>query len=359
MNRPAPMDVPVVPPDAPAGPLVQSISAAFRVATLATLVLGLAWIATNFRQVPPDTTAVVLRFGRIADVRSAGILLVWPRPIDEVRLLPGPDRQLSLEIVPLPSHGLGGEPGALSPAVTRRFSAGFGNAGTVLTADGNAVVLDVAAVYRIVDPAAYLLAETHVPAALNRLLRAALVAVSARHKLDDFIVADRTRPGDQRAAAGAALRQEVLDDVARRLAGLGDTGLGVAFTRLDLTGEVPPLAQAAFEYVLTAGQKAEQAIAVARTDAARIRLAADREHDGLLDGARALAAERLTQSHAATDGIAALQARMASDGRAQVLERAYRERLARLLPLIGQVTAVDPGGQFRLILPGAGPLDRQ
>src|SRR6478672_11715583 len=79
----------------PDGPVVQSLRIGFRTLYLATLLLALGWTASNCRQVPPDSQIVVRRFGQIVRVQPAGLLLAWPRPIEQVDLLAGgrpPDR---------------------------------------------------------------------------------------------------------------------------------------------------------------------------------------------------------------------------------------------------------------------------
>ncbi len=43
-----------------------------------------------------------MRFGRIVRAQQAGLLIAWPRPIEQVQLLPGPERQLSQDVAALP-----------------------------------------------------------------------------------------------------------------------------------------------------------------------------------------------------------------------------------------------------------------
>ncbi len=61
----------------------------------------LLWLTSNVREIASDSQAVVLRFGRIVRSQEAGLLIAWPRPIEQVRMLPGPERQLTQEIAPL------------------------------------------------------------------------------------------------------------------------------------------------------------------------------------------------------------------------------------------------------------------
>jgi regulator of protease activity HflC (stomatin/prohibitin superfamily) len=339
---------------APPGPIVQSLTIGFRAIYLATLALAVLWLASNVRQVPPDSRAVVLRFGRIVRVQEAGLLLALPRPIESVRLLPNADRQLSHTVAAVPrAPGIDDDFGVATGEQNQ------GNAGAYMTGDGGIVLLDAVLTWHIVDPAAYVVSETHVIPALNRLFRTAAIAVAARHDLDDFLVARPDRTQQAATAAVVAQRQAVRDEVLaamnarlRDLAGEG-ASLGVEIDRIDLTAYLPPAARRAFESVLSATQRAEQALARARTDAERTRQAADRERDNLLAGARAAAAERVSRARASTATIVALAAQATGTARASLLDRVYRDRIAALLPRIGQVTAVDSRGGARVILPGS------
>src|SRR3954451_18818376 len=104
----------------PHGPVVQSLRIGVRTLYLGTLVLALGWTVSNCRQVPPDSQIVVRRFGQIVRVQPAGLLLAWPRPIEQVDLLPAPARQIELSVT---------------------SDVGTGGADTRLTGDGGAVLL--------------------------------------------------------------------------------------------------------------------------------------------------------------------------------------------------------------------------
>src|SRR4051794_18673875 len=118
----------------PHGPVVQSLRIGFRALYLATLLLALGWTVSNCRQVPPDSQIVVRRFGQAVRVQPAGLLLAWPRPIEEVALLPAPARQIELKVAP---------------------QEGEGAVGTYLTGDGGAVLLGATLTWHVVDPIAY------------------------------------------------------------------------------------------------------------------------------------------------------------------------------------------------------------
>ena len=62
--------------------LAEIVRLAFRVGFAALLLLAVGWAVGNLRQVPPDSRAVVQRFGQIERVQEAGLVLAWPDPIE-------------------------------------------------------------------------------------------------------------------------------------------------------------------------------------------------------------------------------------------------------------------------------------
>jgi regulator of protease activity HflC (stomatin/prohibitin superfamily) len=332
----------------PNGPLVQSLRIAFRLLYAGVLLLALGWLASGVVRVPADATAVTVRFGRAVRVQGAGLALAWPPPVEQTVLLPGPDRQLTLALSGVPRA-----PG-IDP-VARPATPGprTGTAGSFLTGDGGVVLLDASLLYRITDPVAYYLSQTHVVPALRRAFAASAVAVVAGHDLDDFLVA---RPGRGTQATLEVLRAEVraalLEGINRRLAGLG---LGVAATRLDVTAALPPAAKQAFDSVLTAGQMADQGIAAARTEAERTAQQAARDRDRILAQAQADAAERVSDARAKIAAVLAVEQQETPATRAVLMQRAFRDQAAAILARAGTVTTVDPRGGARVILPGSAP----
>ncbi len=333
------------------GPIAQSISIGFRVVVLAVLALGAAWAASNWRQVPPESQAVVVEFGRIARVQQAGLTVAWPRPMGEVVLLPGHDRLLTLRT----------EATAPSPGMSDVYTDASGaavptGAGSYLTGDGAVVLLAATLSYQVNDGAAYFLSRTHVEPALRRLFDAAAVQVAATRMLDDFLVARSAgaAPGDLRGLQDRreALRGDLVGAVNARLQRLADEGapLGVTLSRVDLEPSLPPQARIAFDGVLVANQMAEQAIAGARTQAALTRQAADRDRDQVLTDARAAAAERVSAAQVRTASIAALGAGFAPDARQAISEQFYREQIGGIMRRVGKVVAVDPQNG-RVIIP--------
>ena len=337
------------------GPVVQSIAIGFRVIAAAVAVLFGAWLLSNWRPVPADSQAVVLQFGRIAAVQQAGLTGSWPRPIGEVVLLPGHDRLLTLRTTTAPR--LGGLQDIYTNASGVAVPPG---AGSYLTGDAGAVLVAATLSYQVSDGAAYFLARDHVEPALRRMFEASAVRIAATRSLDDFLVARPERAGADLRLENRrqALRSDVARDMNGRLQALSDQGapLGVTVSRVDLEPSLPPGAKIAFDGVLVADQLAEQNIAGARTEAARMLQTAEQERDRLVTAARASAEERVGDARVRTANISGIQSSLTPATRPAMLDQLYREQLALVLHKVGKITAVDRQGG-RVILPAdlAGP----
>ncbi len=230
--------------DATPGPVVQSVSLGLRALMGVTLLLAVLWLGSGIRRVPPDGTAVVFRFGAIDRVQAAGLLLALPPPIETVTMLPGPARQISQTVAALPRS-----PG-LDDVYTKAAGVPMqGATGVYLTGDGDAVLLDATLTWHIADPAAYVLASAHVPPALDRMVRAAAIAVAGGHPVDDFLVVQTGSETQAKAAVRQQVRDALLDGVNARLAALARAGapLGVVVDRIDLTAALPPKAKLAYD----------------------------------------------------------------------------------------------------------------
>jgi regulator of protease activity HflC (stomatin/prohibitin superfamily) len=354
------------------GPLAASVRLGFVMLYVAVLLLGAGWASGNVHQVPPDSRAVVLRFGRVNRVQDSGLLLAWPQPVEQVRLLPAADRQIAYQVVQQNTGFISDETDMQLPqnddVIHLQGDRDLNNANYLLTGDNNVVSLDATVFFTITDPAAYLLAEDHVRPALNRLYLASAVALAASRSLDDFLVArpDRDRTAQQAGNAEAtatltarrqALRGDLVAAMNRRLLALRQSGmdLGIAVGRVDLVALLPPVAKAAFDAVLTATQIADQEAAAARTDAARTLQDADRQHDQLLTEATAASEERMRTAAADTARIDALAAQETPSNRDAMLTHAYQAQIATILQHAGDVTAVDMRGGQQLVLPGTAP----
>lgn len=346
---------PTTPPaGAVPGPFMQSVAIGFRIVYVVTLLLGVAWLFSNIRQIDPDSQAVVMRFGQIVRTQKAGLLLAWPRPIEQVELLPGADRQLS-------------QPVAALPQVKGIRTAAAGTSGTTetlparatpyITGDNNIVLLDATLIYHVTDPRQYFLSQTHVAPALNRLFRATAVRVTAKWRLNDFLVAQPNAAGGGGQTVTAlrdAVRQDLLNTMNGKLQALdaAGAGLGVTIDRIDMTALLPPEAKVAFDAVLTATQNANQNIAAARTDAERLRQGAQREGDRVTSAASATATERVVDANVNTSNIDALEKAETRQSRNGLLQQAYRDEAGTILNKVGTITVVDPKSGAHYIMPG-------
>jgi regulator of protease activity HflC (stomatin/prohibitin superfamily) len=344
------------------GPLAQSVGIGVRVLQAALLLLVIAWACSNIRQVPPDSRAIVLRFGRVQRVQDAGLVLSWPRPIETVAVLPARDREIELKM----ETGGAADPSSETDfqirqpddVVQLRAQKDTWNAGYFLTGDGSVVQLDATCFYSISNPEAFFLAREHVEPALQRIYRASALSLAATRDLDDFLVA-RPERASLMGLDPSARRQRIAGDLARamnaRLQELAAKGAdyGVEVRRIDVVAMLPPVAKSAFDAVLTVTQTANQQAAAARTEAATLRAQSDRDRDQVLSGATAAAQETVARATAATAAIHALS-RDSTDPahRQSVLAEYYREQIGAILAQAGQVTTVDPRNAQHLILPG-------
>jgi len=339
------------PPVEPPGPLAQSVALGFRAMYVAAGLLVLFWATSSVRQIPSDSQVVVHRFGRIVRAQQSGLLVAWPRPIEQVQILPGPARQLTQDVsVPV-------APTDKYQAVVGAASQGAMGAGAYMTGDGNVVLLGASLIYRINDPIAYALEENHVAPALDRLFRAATVGITAGRKLNDFLVV-QTNSDQDNGRGTVALRAEVRDSMLRamnnRLRSLNTPGaeLGVEVEQINLTPLLPPDAKAAFDQVLVATQAADRGVAVARTDAEHTRQQANSEAEQLVSAAQAKAKEIVSKASVDTASILALESDEKNfQGRSSLLLREYRARVANIMST-SRVTLVDPKSGVRLVLPG-------
>ena len=338
------------------GPWGQSVETAFRFLFFAVCAIAVGWSVSNFRQVPADEQAVVLRFGTVARVEGAGLLLAWPRPIEQVILLPSPARQIAFHITRF--DGDQAQSGDATQASFDLSTDPRQNSGFLLTGDSNVVHLQATLFYQITDPVAYMIADAHVKPAVERLFIASAVSICAGRDLDSILVArPEVAARAQEASRRERLRADLVNAVNHRLDELAaqDAGLGIRVSRVDLAAAIPAGAKSAFDDVLTATQNAETDVAVSRTRAQISSQQANRQKDRILTDATARAEETVTDATARTAPIAALAQQSKDTSRAMLLSRLYYDRVGTLLKKAGSVETVDKNGGVRLILPGDAP----
>lgn len=330
----------------PAGPWTQSIRLAFYALLGLTLIAALSWLFSNIRQVPADSRAVVLHFGALQRVAEPGLLLSWPKPIDEVVMVPAPDRVIEHRVTAL----------LRSPdALEADTSDALAGSGYLLTGDAGVVQLDISVFYRVNSPADYVLQGEHVIPALDRLVERAAVAVCAARDLDRILVARPEMVSNDMNVAQQRerLRTDVQHNIEHNLQRLARAGSspGITLERVTVQSMLPATTVTAFNGVLTASQMASQVIATANTEASVIRQKATQHADQIRQTAQAQAREKVAKAQADT----AMVTRLANTPQdPDLLARVYRERIAAILAQAASVITVAPQDDARLILQAAG-----
>jgi modulator of FtsH protease HflK len=358
-EAPEPLSAGAPPPPTP-GPIAQSVVLGFRALYVATLLLALFWVTSGVREIASDSQVVVRRFGRIVRAQQTGLLVAWPRPIEEVQILPGPQRQLTQDVSALlaPTAKYQAVVGGISQRTKGPATAAPQHAAAYLTGDTNVVLLTTSLIYRINDPIAYALEENHVGPALDRLFRATAVRITAGRKLNNWIK-ENSEAGESQSfiTLSSEVRESLLREMNNRLHALDSAGsnLGVEIERIDLTPSLPPDAKAAYDQVIVATQTANRGVANARTDAERRRQQANNEAEQLVSAAEATAKETVTKASVDTATILALvHDERTFQSRDSLLLREYRARVANIMST-GRVTLVDPKSGARVVLPGKQP----
>jgi regulator of protease activity HflC (stomatin/prohibitin superfamily) len=332
------------------GAWAQAAQLSFRFLFLVVFVLAVGWAISNCRQVPPDSRAIVLRFGTVVRQARAGLLLALPQPFERVIILPSADRQIQFQIDAFQGAGAGSEALAVSISANPRD-----NAGILLTGDMSLVHLSATLFYQITDANAYVLSSEHVAPGLARLFTASAVTVAARRDLDTILVArpERNSASDAFRLGRESLRSDLMNEVNRRLSDLASQGasLGIAVSRVDLLPSIPAEAKAAFDSVLYAMQNAETAIAQARTQAELLTQRSNQGRDRILTDAQALAQERITQARTRTDAISALSANREGLSGEMLERQLYQEQIGKILGAAGRVYSADAQGGARVIVP--------
>jgi regulator of protease activity HflC (stomatin/prohibitin superfamily) len=311
---------------------------------------------SNIRQVPADSQAVIVRLGTVERVQGPGLLLAWPKPIEQVVLIPGPARQIQLPIARFLDGDADSALAALSgyiPSAESRQNSGF-----LLTGDSSVVHLTAQIFYQITDPQAYMISADHVAPALQRLFIAGTVNTLATRNLDTILVArPEIASRNDEAAQRERLRNDLVNAVNRRLEGLAESGasLGVTVSRIDLVPSIPGGAKDAFDNVLVVTQDAEQGIAGARTIAEMSMQQANQTKDRVTTSATADAEEFVSNATAATASIAALGKSSSDMSHGMQMARLYFDRIGGIIGKAGRVEVIGRDGSARLISPGTTP----
>jgi regulator of protease activity HflC (stomatin/prohibitin superfamily) len=365
------------------GPGAQAVRLAFWFVVVIALLAAGVWATSNIRRIPADSRAVVMRFGAFVRTQDAGLLMAWPQPFETVLLIPGSARLLeqrissldrdpraraldpaaateSSQTLPLPLGDISAwgfqsdasAPGSRAPLLPDALA----GSGYVLTGDKGVVQLSATLYYRVVDPYAYVLQKERLESALQRVVAAAVVEVTAARDLDSILVArpELLSTDQQMAVKREQLRGDMAQAVQRHLNALAaaHAGLGIEVARMDVQAQFPAAAVDAFNSVLTSLQTADRNIADARTEAENIRQGAQQSADQVLQSAQASATERVATAQAETTTILQLETPLDANSDPGLLARAYRDRIQQILAKAGRVTTIDPHDASSLVLPG-------
>ncbi len=363
------------------GAVAQAVALSFKFLFLVVGILGLGWLVSNCRIVSPDDRAIVIRLGTVVREVGAGLLIAAPKPFETVMILPSADRQLAFEIqsyrapgettptatdqagdqsvdqtgIPRATEGPGSDAVLGPPPVPQGSNESRANTdgldpvrdvGLIVTGDMSLVYYNATLFYRITDPQAFVMTGRHLAPALERVFQASAVSVTASRDIDTILVA---RPealgGDGSGPNRESLRPDLVAAVNAKLAELAarGAGLGIVVNRVDLVPTVPAGAKAAFEFVLTAVQKAERSANDARTVAQRTVQGSERTYDRMKSEAEARAQEGVARANAQTAPVYAIT--QGSGGRGgNAGEQLFRERIGSLLNAAGRVYTVDQYG---------------
>ena len=321
-----------------------------------TVFAAVAWVGSNVRQIDPQNRAVVLRMGALDRIQNAGLLLAWPRPFEQVVIVPAADRVSERRIDNLMRSDAALQADRVATFATPVNDALAGS-GYLLTGDAGVVQLDVRVFYNVTEPYAFVLQGEHVLPALDRLVTRSAVALTAARDLDTILVARPELIGSDSQAAERRerLRGDLVQGINQQLAALSAAGqsLGLEVVRVDVQSSLPGPAVNAFNAVLTASQHAEQAVAAARNEAAKVTQSATQQADRSVEQAQAQASERLAKAQADTSTIINLAKVQQAGNDPGLMLRLYRERMPKILSQAGSVTSVDPKDDSRLIIQGA------
>ena len=321
-----------------------------------TVFAAVAWGVSNVRQIDPQNRAVVLRMGALDRIQNSGLLWAWPRPFEQVVIVPAADRVSERRIENLLRSDVALQADRKASFATP-VSDALAGSGYLLTGDAGVVQLDVRVFYNVTEPYAFVLQGEHVLPALDRLVTRSAVALTAARDLDTILVARPELIGtdSQAAERRERLRGDLVQGINQQLAALSATGqgIGVQVVRVDVQSSLPGPAVNAFNAVLTASQHAEQVVATARNEAAKVTQSATQQADRAVEQAQAQASERLAKAQADTATISNLAKVQQAGNDPGLMLRLYRERMPRILGQAGSVTSVDPNDDSRLIIQGA------
>jgi len=290
-----------------------NFGAILRLLPLAIL-LWAGW--TSFYTVPVDSEAVVMRFGKVIDVKPRGLQFKVPFGIDQVAIVPV-RRQQKMEF------------GYATPDASNPYQQARNpdEEKSMLTGDLNMASVEWVVQYLISDPQAYLFNMRAPEGTLRDATEATMREVVGDRTVDEVITYGR---------------QEIENDVLTKLQETVTTyGMGIEITQVQLSNvNPPPPVTASFNEVNKAQQERERLINVADGEYNREVPRARGQADQKIQEAEGYALQRINESTGDANRFTSVFEEYEKAPEV-TRQRLYLETLNRILPKMGKKTILD------------------
>ena len=287
------------------------------VVTAVVIVVG---ISSGVYTVPPDSEAVVTRFGKFSHTTKPGLHFKFPFGVDRKKIVPV-KRQLKLEF------GFG------TPGRTNDYQAvGYDEQRkerSMITGDRNAASVEWVVQYRIDNPTDYLFRVRNPEDTLRDSSESVMRGVVGDRTVDEVITIGR---------------QQIEDECLVKLQELvNHYGLGFRIDQVQLKNVNPPApVQSSFNEVNRAQQDREKSINVARGEYNKAVPKAKGEADQKIAEAEGDAAKRVNEADGDAARFNALYAEFEKFPEI-TRQRLYLERMQEVLPQLKRKIVVDEG----------------
>ncbi len=277
----------------PSAVVFQGLEAGLRMFRWVVVILLVLFCFSGFKKVEPGNVGILLRFGKLQQVRQPGLLTALPYPIDEVLQVPiKQEGEIVIDEVYKKITDI---------ATTDKINPVL--EGYCLTGDQNVIQAQLVAKYRITDPVAFQLWATEADrnAILRDVVLAALTQTVAGWSFDEVLALQR---GDPRSEDGTQSLPALLRTKAQqRLDELGEAsgvpGCGIEIRAVDFKERHPPRhVYADFRRVWDAQNDMRTLANNAQAYYDRVVLNAETEHDRMIKQATANESQTVARANA-------------------------------------------------------------
>ncbi len=328
--------------DKPVPVVFQGLDAGLRMFRWVIAALLLIFLASGFETVPSDSVGLRLRFGRLSgasraeQIRQPGLVPALPFPIDQLVLVPGPEREgrVVIDEVWKPIDELAALD-KINPIAE----------GYCLTGDQNVIQARLVARYRVSDPIRFRLFMDDPEGMLHDMVLAALTQTVAGWTIDDVW---RQQAGEGAPGAVTNLATVVQRRAQERLDAID---CGIRISALEFTELHPP------RHVVAAFRDAQSArieMATKRREAEGFVLgkipAAEAEANRMIRAAEAYENTLMAEASAELSVFEQVYAEYRHNPEV-VRQRLLMETLEEVLSNVGRRIHLPPGS--RMILPSS------